>query len=228
MFEEEQDKMQGAVVSDEHRESRLALAEPVSLDRKQLETAAGIKFRDPDALEMLSYAVNTYRDHDRDAVSDRKQLQALARAARKLRTTIEIGTNTKMLFNGLVTTDELRRVEEKATLLMRMRDDLHDDRGRRISARQISRRALRTFVELVMEVWHENGGTGPGSSYRHYESSSNRERRPSRHDGPMIRLLLELLSQARAPKKGHSVSSLHNAIKAVWKATRKTASTADR
>ena len=220
--------MRGAGMSDKDRESRVALAEPVSLDRKQLEMAAGIKFRDPDALEILSYVVDIYHGHDREVVSDRKQLQALARAARKLRIVIETGTNTKILFSGLVTTDELRRVEEKATLLMRMRDDLRDDRNRHIPARQISPRALRAFVEIVMEVWRENGGTGAGSSYRHYESRSNRERRPSRHDGPMIRLLLELLSQARVPKKGHSVSSLHNAIKAVRKAVRKTTSTADR
>ena len=58
--------MQGAGMSDKDRESRVALAEPVSLDRKQLEMAAGIKFRDPDALEILSYVVDIYRGHDRE------------------------------------------------------------------------------------------------------------------------------------------------------------------
>jgi len=63
---------------------------------------------------------------------------------------------------------------------------------------------LEAYVAMIAEMWREHGGKGAGSIYSHLKSQ---------HDGPLIRLLLELFEQAEVPKEDRpGRHTLHNAI----------------
>jgi hypothetical protein len=77
----------------------------------------------------------------------------------------------------------------------------------RVTDRQWPQYVLRVLVQMVAETWREHGGKGTGSYYSDPKGQ---------HDGPLIRLLLELFEQAGIPEKRRpGRHSLHQAIQAV-------------
>lgn len=80
-----------------------------------------------------------------------------------------------------------------------------DSPTRNVTDRRWQQHALEVTVAAVVEVWREHKGKGStGSYYRDLKSQ---------HDGPLIRLLLELFEQAGVPQKDRpGRHTLHNAI----------------
>jgi hypothetical protein len=81
----------------------------------------------------------------------------------------------------------------------------HDDSPvREVTERQWPQYTLRVLIQAVAEIWREHGGKGVGSYYSDPKGQ---------HDGPLLRLLLELFEQAGVPNdRRPGRHSLHDAI----------------
>jgi hypothetical protein len=81
-----------------------------------------------------------------------------------------------------------------------------DSPAGKVTPRQWPQFTLRVLVQTVAEVWREHGGKGTGSYYNPMERY---------HDGPLVRLLLELFEQAGvSTDRRPSRHTLHGAIRA--------------
>jgi hypothetical protein len=70
--------------------------------------------------------------------------------------------------------------------------------------RQMEQKRRQWLVQHVEHIWRARGGTGSGGYY---------SAAVSKHTGPLLDLLEELLDQAGAPSKNRSRHSLFRAIK---------------
>ena len=139
--------------------------------------------------------------HAEDVVDDAELLVELVKdyfEARDARMSAELKRLLKRRKRGRASGEELAAFE-----LLRY----DDSPAREVTDRQWPRHTLRVLVEPVAEIWREHGGTGAGSFY-----SDSKQR----HDGPLIRLLHELFTQAGIPEeRWPGTHSLHNEIRHV-------------
>jgi hypothetical protein len=124
-----------------------------------------------------------------DLVKDWDEARA-ARKSNRLRTLLKLRKQARAL-GAEVTAFELR---------------LHDaSPTSEVTDRQWQQYTLRVLVAMIAEIWREHGGKGSPSYYSDYLS---------KHDGPLLCLLLELFAQADIPEDRRPGShTLHNAIR---------------
>jgi len=183
-------------------EERLGMPEPVHPDEgietdveppKQPETVSDSRRRLEEAAAAHGKPFSFHENAEAELLVDLVKICDEARDTRRderLRKLLKLRKEARKL-GAEVTAPELRR---------------HDrSRTRDVSDRQWPQYTLDVLVEEVEEIWREHGGKG-SSSY--YDNLSDQ------HDGPLIRLMLDLYDQAGVPaQRRPGRHSLHNAIR---------------